>query len=99
MLQPASPRTGMAGTAIPHIPQREHDCQQRYAAAHSSLLLLDYLEEERGRRERLIVQNEHWTALVPYWAVWPYEVLFSRINTFSASSTSTTRSATHLQHS
>jgi UDPglucose--hexose-1-phosphate uridylyltransferase len=64
-----------AGTAIPHIPQREHDCQQRYAAAHSSLLLLDYLEEERGRRERLIVQNEHWTALVPYWAVWPYEVL------------------------
>jgi UDPglucose--hexose-1-phosphate uridylyltransferase len=25
--------------------------------------------------ERVVVQNEHWSVLVPYWANWPYETL------------------------
>jgi len=37
--------------------------------------LIDYaiLEAERG--ERIVVENEDWLAVVPYWAVWPYELL------------------------
>ena len=26
-------------------------------------------------RERVVVENEHWLAVVPYWALWPFEVL------------------------
>jgi UDPglucose--hexose-1-phosphate uridylyltransferase len=37
--------------------------------------LVDYVELESEKAERVIVKNEDWTALVPYWAVWPYEIL------------------------
>ena len=30
---------------------------------------------EAKRQERIVVENEHWLAVVPYWAVWPFETL------------------------
>jgi UDPglucose--hexose-1-phosphate uridylyltransferase len=36
---------------------------------------LDYLAEESRSGERLALENEHWAALCPYWAVWPFETL------------------------
>ncbi|CAG2190036.1 GALT [Mytilus edulis] len=27
------------------------------------------------KQERIILQNDHWVWLVPYWAVWPYETM------------------------
>lgn len=36
---------------------------------------MDYVQEEHKRKERIIFANDHFTALVPYWAVWPFEVL------------------------
>jgi len=38
-------------------------------------LLLDYLAEENRLKERIVFQNDHFTALVPFWAVWPFEIL------------------------
>jgi len=41
-------------------------------------LLCDYLESEQAAsadQGRIVFQNEHFTALVPWWAVWPFEVL------------------------
>ena len=35
----------------------------------------DYLGHELEIRDRLIVKNEHWVALVPFWATWPFETL------------------------
>ena len=26
-------------------------------------------------QERIVVENDHWVCLVPYWAVWPYETM------------------------
>ena len=26
-------------------------------------------------QERIVVENEDWAAIVPYWAVWPYETI------------------------
>ena len=49
--------------------------QQQYWNSHGSCLLLDYLEQERRRQDRIVCVNEHFTALVPYWAVWPFETL------------------------
>ncbi len=64
-----------ANYRIPQEPAREDQGQQSYFRAHGRPLLLDYLEAELERRERLVVENEHWVALVPYWAVWPFEIL------------------------
>jgi UDPglucose--hexose-1-phosphate uridylyltransferase len=36
---------------------------------------LDYVRVEAEQGERVVVENEHWLAVVPYWAVWPFEIL------------------------
>jgi UDPglucose--hexose-1-phosphate uridylyltransferase len=38
-------------------------------------LLLDYQVLETARGERVVVENEDWLAVVPYWALWPFETL------------------------
>ena len=37
--------------------------------------MVDYLSEEWRRGERIVFQNDSFTALVPFWAVWPFEIL------------------------
>jgi UDPglucose--hexose-1-phosphate uridylyltransferase len=44
-------------------------------ASHSQPLLCDVLDEERQRAERMLFENEHFGALVPFWAFWPFEVM------------------------
>jgi UDPglucose--hexose-1-phosphate uridylyltransferase len=59
----------------PHIPGRKLTAQRRYFETKGRDLLGDYLERERGEGERLVCANEHWTVVVPFWAVWPFETL------------------------
>jgi UDPglucose--hexose-1-phosphate uridylyltransferase len=60
---------------VPQIPARKLAAQRRYFGAHGSDLLGDYLERELRRDERVVCGNAHWTALVPFWAVWPFETM------------------------
>jgi UDPglucose--hexose-1-phosphate uridylyltransferase len=60
---------------IPTEPAKELASQKEYFAANGRPLLLDYLAEEQKRGERILASNEHFTALVPFWAIWPFEVL------------------------
>ena len=39
------------------------------------MLLVDYVQKELEKKERIVVETEHWVAVVPYWAVWPFETL------------------------
>lgn len=64
-----------AGSSLPNEPAREDREQEVYRREHGSVLLLDYCALEIARGERVVAQNEHWVALVPYWAVWPFELL------------------------
>ncbi len=64
-----------ASDQIPNEPFKENREQALYYQKHGSILLLDYLAEEISKQERIIVENEHWVVLVPYWAVWPFETL------------------------
>lgn len=61
--------------ALPNEPAKEERQQRSYAAEHGRPLLLDYVERELAAGERLVVANDAWVAVVPYWAVWPFEVL------------------------
>ncbi len=54
---------------------RENKEQADYFATHDSVLLLDYAKSELAKQERVVVENEHWVAVVPYWASWPFEIL------------------------
>ena len=59
--------------ALPTEAARESDRQSKYFAETGKRLLLDYLAAELAADERVIHANEHWVALVPYWATWPFE--------------------------
>jgi len=61
--------------ALPNEPFKEDERQRAYWEENGRVLLLDYLALELDRAERLVVQNDHWVALAPYWAVWPFELL------------------------
>jgi UDPglucose--hexose-1-phosphate uridylyltransferase len=49
--------------------------QLEFWEANQKSLLQAYLEQELEAGERIILENDHFVALVPYWAVWPYEVM------------------------
>ena len=48
---------------------------REYWNKHERSLLSDYLEEELEARERILNENSHFVALIPYWAVWPFEAM------------------------
>lgn len=64
-----------ASESIPNEPAKEIGCQQSYDQVHGSCLLCDYLAIERERGDRVVCENEHFTVLVPFWAVYPFEAM------------------------
>lgn len=64
-----------AGDFIPNEIALEDRRQLDYHARHGRPLLMDYADLEASRAERVVARNEDWLAVVPYWAVWPYEIL------------------------
>lgn len=64
-----------ANASLPNIPARELASLEEYQKERKSCLLCDYMRIELGRGERVICENEEFAAVVPFWAVWPFEVL------------------------
>lgn len=64
-----------ASRAIPNEPAKEFFAEEQYALSCDGCLLCEYLRVEEEQGERVVVANEHFTVVVPYWAVWPFEVL------------------------
>jgi UDPglucose--hexose-1-phosphate uridylyltransferase len=64
-----------AQQTIPDEPSKELRRQIKHYEKHGSTLLSDYLEKELEIDERVVVQNEHFVVVVPYWAFWPFETL------------------------
>jgi UDPglucose--hexose-1-phosphate uridylyltransferase len=64
-----------ATASIPEAPAKEFISQKSYFGNHGSCLLCDYVHLERQERTRVVYANEGFVALVPFWAVWPFELL------------------------
>jgi len=60
---------------IPNEPALELAAQLAYFSEHQQPLLSSYLTIELAQRDRVVAENETWAALVPFWAVWPFELL------------------------
>ena len=60
---------------IPDQPALELAAQQEFFAAQQKSLLAAYLELEIATGERIVAENETWVAVVPFWAVWPFELM------------------------
>ena len=61
--------------AVPSEVAREDTSQRRFYAEHGESMLLRYARTELAQGERIVVANDHWVALVPYWATWPFELM------------------------
>jgi UDPglucose--hexose-1-phosphate uridylyltransferase len=64
-----------ANEILPNELAKELESFGDYHHRHSTGLLGDYLVLELGKQERLVCGNDHFVALVPYWAIWPFETL------------------------
>lgn len=61
--------------SIPDEVQKKSLHFSEYWKTKKTCLLADYLAQELQLKERIILQNDHFVALVPYWAVWPFETM------------------------
>ncbi len=64
-----------ATRSVPMIPSLETERQADYLAGKGECLLCSYLKRELAEGERIVFQNDSFVALVPFWAVWPFEVM------------------------
>ena len=60
---------------IPDLPAKKTKNMQEYFSKNKKSILSDYLELELEEKKRIIFENEHFVALVPFWAIWPYETM------------------------
>jgi UDPglucose--hexose-1-phosphate uridylyltransferase len=63
-----------ASSHIPDEPATEDIHQRAWYAEHGRAMLLDVAAKEAGG-PRVVVETQHWLAIVPYWATWPFETL------------------------
>ncbi|MEW7277119.1 UDP-glucose--hexose-1-phosphate uridylyltransferase [Aquimarina sp. 2201CG1-2-11] len=56
------------------VVKKDHQ-QHIYFEKNKRTLLSDYLQQELKHKERIIYQNDDFVTLVPFWAVWPFEVM------------------------
>jgi UDPglucose--hexose-1-phosphate uridylyltransferase len=64
-----------ANSTMPTIPSQEELRQKTYLQEKDNCLLCSYLEREISEKERILFENNSFVALVPFWAVWPFEVM------------------------
>ena len=64
-----------AGDFVPTLVAREDAHQRDHFTAAGTTLIHDVLAVELAAQERIVVETDHWVALVPFWAAWPFETL------------------------
>ena len=63
--------------SIPQEIKKKNAHFKEYWDNNKSGLLGDYLKQELELKERILVETEYFVALIPYWAVWPYEAMIA----------------------
>jgi UDPglucose--hexose-1-phosphate uridylyltransferase len=64
-----------ANASVPVVPAKELNSFREYRQAKNSCLLCDYVKLELQHAERVICENDAFAALIPFWAVWPFETM------------------------
>jgi len=62
-------------SSLPTQVKKTQEHLKQYFIAKGKSLLADYLAEELERKERVVLENEHFAVVVPFWAIWPFETL------------------------
>ena len=62
-----------ASSSVPTLVATEDEMQRTYRERSGGVMLADYAAQESDAGVRVIVENDEWLIVVPYWAVWPFE--------------------------
>ena len=62
-----------AQKSIPTELLKKQNNFKKFYKNNNQSMLLAYIKKELELKERIIFENESFVALVPFWAVWPYE--------------------------
>ena len=62
-------------SSLPNEISKEQAAQREYYQRRGVTLLGEYLERELALKERIVLANDHFVALVPFWALWPFETM------------------------
>ncbi|XP_055707858.1 probable galactose-1-phosphate uridylyltransferase [Phlebotomus papatasi] len=67
---------------LPTEPANKDKHLREYFEKHRRPLLLDYVNKELQKKERIVIENRNWLVVVPFWASWPFEtMIIARKNT------------------
>lgn len=66
-----------ASGSVPNELRREIDHQTSWIRQKGRPLLTDYVEREITAAERIVLMNEDFVVLTPFWAAWPFETLLA----------------------
>ncbi len=64
-----------ASESIPNELSKELNSFAEYRTKHQSCLLCDYVKAEIEKDERVVIENESFALIVPFWAVYPFETM------------------------
>ncbi|XP_041361353.1 galactose-1-phosphate uridylyltransferase-like [Gigantopelta aegis] len=64
-----------ASSFLPNEAAVKDKAQKEFYNKYKKPMLLDYVQKEISKKERVVLENDHWVWLVPYWALWPYETM------------------------
>lgn len=90
-----------ASDFMPELPAAEDSHQAAWLKRHGEAMLLTLVRQEAAAGTRVVVENEDWLAIVPFWAQWPFETLLlprfavQRLPQLSASQRATLAAALH----
>ena len=61
--------------SVPMFPALEDRCQRAHLDERGECLLCRYLAQELASGERLVLENDSFAVVVPFWATWPFETM------------------------
>jgi len=64
-----------ASSSVPTEIAKEHARQRAHLERFGQDLLGDYLDVELAAASRIVCENTRFVALVPFWAIWPFETM------------------------
>lgn len=64
-----------ASSFLPNEAKAKDENQLAYYQKYKRPLLIDYVHKEMQKKERIVVENDEWLIVVPYWAIWPFETM------------------------
>jgi UDPglucose--hexose-1-phosphate uridylyltransferase len=66
---------------IPPILAQELRNSKKHFEKHNRCLICDVIEKETAAGERVVLENDRFVAILPFWARWPYELhVYSKVH-------------------